>query len=524
MSTLLESVGDRVNPILVKEVRQAMRGRLFRFGFGFTLIGGLTVALMTLMLSERHGVDRGGAQLAMSIFVCLLVANFSFVPFSAFMSMGGEWDENTHDLLVLSNLGPRRIVLGKLGSAAVQSLLCFSAFAPFFVFAFLLRGVNLPSLLLLLGGALVLSPCASLIALGVSSLTTNRFLRVLLIVALCAGLLTLTISSSAFATFALTAVGFGPTTSQLAMIVGGLVSVGLAVALFFGEVACVRLAHPEENRSTGLRLTMLLVLAGALTWTAIGARSGAPSDFLSAIGIGLAFAFVLPCAFFASEPEKLGRRVLRHVPKNPLLALLVAPLLPGGGRGMLFTVLLGALIVGGLVTIQAVYGTVSLGTMIGGPGGITPWRPARTWTTDGFVSMLLAGAFSLFYVGIPTGLLSRIATTARLRAGLRAFVPLLAFVMILLPSLVLFFQRGPRESIFHHWLNPFWMIDRCWSRETGSGMLLAIGLGAAALLVNFPRMTRGVGEVLGASATRRALERVAAKHPADPTPDAAAPA
>ena len=50
--SLLERFSDRLNPVLLKEVRQAMRGRYFKITFWLTLtiatLVGLTVLLVTL--------------------------------------------------------------------------------------------------------------------------------------------------------------------------------------------------------------------------------------------------------------------------------------------------------------------------------------------------------------------------------------------------------------------------------------------------------------------------------------------
>ena len=104
----------------------------------------------------------------------------AFTPFSAFLSTSAEWDENTHDLLVLSNLRPRQIVYGKLCSALVQALLYYSTFGPFLVFAFLLNGVDLAAL-----GAILfvsMASCAALTLLGVAlaSLSAAKAPRVVL--------------------------------------------------------------------------------------------------------------------------------------------------------------------------------------------------------------------------------------------------------------------------------------------------------------------------------------------------------
>ena len=147
---LLRPLDDRLNPILVKEIRAALRGRVFRIGFLCTIVL-LTVTSLTLFnrVGLRPGPDEGQAYF-LGILTCLEIAVIGLVPFSTFSAMGAEWDENTYDLLVISNMQPLQIVRGKLACAVVQTLLIFSAFAPFLVFAFLLRGVDLSAVVLIL--------------------------------------------------------------------------------------------------------------------------------------------------------------------------------------------------------------------------------------------------------------------------------------------------------------------------------------------------------------------------------------
>ena len=65
-------------------------------------------------------VPREGRDYFIAIFTCLAIAVLGVVPFSAFNAMGAEWDENTFDLLVISNLRPRQILVGNEGPVAAD--------------------------------------------------------------------------------------------------------------------------------------------------------------------------------------------------------------------------------------------------------------------------------------------------------------------------------------------------------------------------------------------------------------------
>jgi hypothetical protein len=497
MSRWLLALGDRLNPVLVKEVRQALRGRLFRFGYGLTLSAALTISLFILMSNTTEGGDeRLGPLLATAIFGCLLAACFAFVPFSAYMSMGGEWEENTYDLLVLSNLTPRRIVYGKLASAVVQSLVCFSAFTPFFVFAFLLRGINLPVLLLLLAAALLLSPCVSLIALGFSTIGGNRFQRVSLMVLLLVGLVFLTVGGTSLSSAALHGLLlFRMSWKDMLLLIGSIVSVGLLIGIYYGEVACSRLCHPEENGSTGVRVALVVSLVGLLAWSATFFRLANDPSPLSGIGTAALVGLLWPCAGLACEAERLGRRVERHVPKNGLLALLAAPFLPGGGRGMLFWLFMNLFLAAGLATIHGVWGS-------------DPWsaKSLDLWWRSGITSVAFTSIYCTVYLGVPSVLFSGASNDPKTRRLARASVLLFILLSILVPSL-LFFAFNPRgTNAFDHPLDPFWVVPKAWDGRGDLAVELYLFGPLALLLVflmNWRRVAAGINEVVAASRNRR---------------------
>ncbi len=84
-------------------------------------------------------------------YLVLAVPMLLVVPLAAYRSLEGEVDDGTLELLSVTALSPRQIVSGKLASAGLQMLLYFIALFPCVAYAYTLRGVDLPTLALLMG-------------------------------------------------------------------------------------------------------------------------------------------------------------------------------------------------------------------------------------------------------------------------------------------------------------------------------------------------------------------------------------
>jgi len=480
-------LGDRFNPILVKEVRQALRGKAFRWMFLITLLTATVVGVGYVSLQE----DPNGRTFFIPMYGCLSAAIHVFVPLSIFTSLGNEWDENTYDLLVISNLRPRQIALGKLLSAGVQVLLYYSAFGPYLVFAYLLRGVDLVAVGVILGGSLFTSAALASIALALSSLSRLKVLRILFMALVAGGSIQSLGGSIAAASGIINfsnALRDPEAKTAIAAFLTGmvfLVLTGLAVAT-------TRMAHPEENRSTSLRVLLVAALLAGLGWVTYFASwiPTSPSDLLLVIPMMAmlsAGALFVGSIFFASEEERLGRRVALSVPKNPVLALLVAPLLPGGGRAW-------ALLLAGSAGVVAAAWGIRVWAATGDP-----------FPTRGEQALLLGLMYGIFYVGLPSGVLSLWSKHLRVRVMARLAVPLLALLTLLGPAIVGLFSGNHDLMDLEHVLNPAYQIERLLDGEdVGSTLWFMATLAGAVILLNTPRTFVAFREVLAASARRRA--------------------
>jgi len=493
-ASLLARLGDRANPILVKEVRQSLRGKYFKISFwaalGIATVIGISILLNLQMREGATGDGVFGPPFFIAIFACLAVATQILVPFSAFLSMGSEWDENTYDLLVLSNLRPRQIVWGKVLSASVQGLLFYSGFGPFLVFAFLLRGVDLLSILVALLVSFVASVLLACCAVAMSSFGRGRFARLQLMVLLAVLLVWVTMGTIMWASQMILFPGQLHDPDVLSAI-GAALSISATLAAFFFAAACARLAHPEENRSSGLRWMTLASIAVGLAWLTYINGYRFNTEMIVASAIMGHVALAVTSIFFVTEPERLGRRVAVSLPRNGLLRMLAIPILPGGARGILFFLQGSALI----ALWMLAYSLVVKGRIVYSHKEL-----------DVLVALPLYG---LIYLGIPSVLFSKRTNSLRIRMLARAPL-LLAFTAgIMLPVLLAFLLGHSAGASFEQPLNVPIVIEHLWEGKSRIGGVWPFLIGAAgiSLVLNLARISRAAAELSWLGAVRTPNKR-----------------
>jgi len=484
--TLAERVSDRLNPILVREIQQSLRGRAF--------ITILTLALccivVTAMMVASQGSDRASGMQTFSIALLLLAPILMFlVPFQAFLSTRREVSGGTAEHLLLTRLTPGAIVRGKLYAALVQFVLYLAVFAPLMALSYLLRGVDIPTIATFLGMALFTCVGATsfAVALGAGSGTPQlRSLPYVLAGGVLGGITVLTMSA---ATGLFLGVQSLVRDSEFWLVIGSIAMPYVLLVVLFGMGASSFLAHPYENRSTRFRLFAFLGLGATFVWMGFLDPAGHADDLGPGIAITAAAVLAFFWLFAVTEEEALSPRVWTLVPRRRLLAILSIPFLPGGGRGFLFTLILAGLAI--------------LGARLFPPlaGGVAPDREL-------FGYAILAWMYVILYAGVGRILRSVCGPgPARTRVA-RILLPMFFAVVCMGPILlqVLLDERLRRWSILHIG-NPMWTLmehdDPTEQFKVGAVLLL---LCSAVIVYNTPAMVRGVREVLAASRARRERE------------------
>lgn len=335
----LEDASDWLNPILVKETRQAMKSQQFLVWFLLLLAGCWVVTMVGLAYigpSAYYGAT--GDQMYMWYAAMLAFPLLVVVPFSAFRSLASEQEDNTRDVLTVSALSPRQVINGKLGSAALQIAIYLSAIAPCLGFTYLLRGIDLVTLLLLPVLGALASLGLSLIGLLLASLSQQRYWQVLMSVAFIGGLLLL-FGNVFWLVEELVEEGYRLYGDEDFWIgIGMILSLYLTTFLlvYFCAIACN--TFTSANRSTPIRVAMAFQQALYVGW--VTALWMIDTDFVVP-AVGFLFALAYWCVagmVLTGERPILSERVRRGLPESFAARMLFSWFTPGPGTGYLFAV------------------------------------------------------------------------------------------------------------------------------------------------------------------------------------------
>ncbi|HLU39348.1 MAG TPA: hypothetical protein VK081_08170, partial [Planctomycetota bacterium] len=475
-----ERCADRVNPIFLRELQQALNAKSF---LGVVALALATVFFIGLMIALR--VDReleSGRGVFIPTLMVLLPVMTMVLPMQAFNSMQHELREGAIDQLLMSELTPRRIVRGKLLASALLGMVFMAMFAPLLAVCYLLRGIDVATIAICLSFAFLFGLAAAAVGMAMGAVTLIKPLQHVARAGVSAALAALTIGlMGSVWGIVRDVVRLRTPADQQGLVVTGIAIV--AGIVLMNMVAAAVLTHPHENRSTPFR-----VFPFALTGLAYGLAAWMarlPGELQ-----GFSLVWTLACALGGipfllaglTENRTLSPRVRTLVPKNRLLAALSVPFLPGSDRAMWFLVLL-----------------------LGVPG-LAAWVCAGASPRSTVAWMERLVLFACAYVLI-WGCVLRMLRGNRpgQRPRIHALVGLLFLfaVVCAVPMVVDLARFGEVEHwSWLHLLNPFFTMNDSGSFGEPRVLAALYVLGGVLLLLRLPGMFAGVREVLEASRAR----------------------
>jgi hypothetical protein len=344
---VLERLDNIINPIVVKELRQAVAGRLV----SAVLLLFLTVSVLVLVAgvwdADTSRLDAGAGQKVMQgLNAILLVTCVIILPLATAARMANEWSESNVDLMFITTIRPRAIIWGKLAAALVIAVLIYTACMPFMTLTYLLRGIDLPTIFFVLSlgfMAVILSLAASVF---VACAATGRGFRVMLTVALIGGLILL-VSSMVQLCDDLVRIGIGDEMDHWEFWVGAgvLVAVFLSACSLLYVWSVALISPPSANRMLPVRLTMTAVWLVITVIAAISAIAfhnpftGGRGDSTPLViwVIGSAIFFGIGMFIAIGEREQWAKRVAVTIPRNPFGRTLALLLYSGSAGGILWS-------------------------------------------------------------------------------------------------------------------------------------------------------------------------------------------
>jgi ABC-type transport system involved in multi-copper enzyme maturation permease subunit len=260
---LKNDFADWLSPILVKELRQGLRTRVFTSTFillQLVLTGCVFIGLLVAANGGNTGVSSGFFWTLVALPLVLIL------PWTGLGAISGEYRANTLDLMFLTRLSAWRILLGKWIAIVAQAALLLAAVLPYVVLRYFMGGVNLGAELTTLVILFALSALLSAILVGISAYP-GRLMRVLVVIGMLLGMQMLLPMALFMSIGPAVGVSGMPHLARTAIaIVVVMLAVVAMLALNFGAA---RIAPPAENHAARKRLmgfVLLALAAAAAMW------------------------------------------------------------------------------------------------------------------------------------------------------------------------------------------------------------------------------------------------------------------
>lgn len=452
LERLIEQIDDRLNPIAVKELRQAVQSKFVAIVLMLFLFAQLCFFVILVAGGSRQDVFELGKEVFQVLLFILMLTCIFFVPAYSTSRLLLERSDNEIDFFFITALRPSTIILGKFWSSFILTILIFSTCMPFMTLTYLLRGIDFLSIFFLLTFCLLLVVPVIQLAILIGCLPIVRQLKSAL------GLIGVFIGFGVFPVVLEVSneiLRYGlasqmASKSFWAVVATVLVFIALGIGFLF-ILAIATVTPSSANRAFPIRVYMammwLVILAVTATWSFFE-NTYFPLIFWLAVSGVLAGMTIMTAI---CEREELGIRITRTIPATTVSRLAAFIFYSGAASGVaffLFIVFLTALVVGAIATIVE-------------GGSIPSFRDYHDWE-DG---LCIVGSMVFYcFAYAMCALLVRKKIFPKRIKPMYTWAILIVLVAIgsLGPVLICLFFFSPselRNSNVPHILNPFAVID-----------------------------------------------------------------
>ncbi len=334
----IDAGSDWMSSILVKETRQAIKSRQFFITLILLVLAAIVCAFYALSpgRSDYNEASLGAVMMCGFLWI-LAVPLVLIIPFSTYRSLSREFDDGTIGVVLITTMKPWQIAAGKLGSAMLQMLLYLSVIAPCITFCYLLRGLSVQQIVIGLCGAVTVCFALNCLALALASLSSDRRFSGLMSVVL----IGLQLMLAWF--WCLGAYGLCHEASELNQPVASVslagsffLFVSTGVLLFVATAA--QLSFQTSNRTSAIRVAVLIQVVLFVAWyVAISNVIGIQNEGFMVASVFAHSYLLLVGSMMVGCASGLSERVRRTLPTTFVGRSFGSLLLPGPGRGWLFT-------------------------------------------------------------------------------------------------------------------------------------------------------------------------------------------
>ena len=321
--SLVDRFDRHANPIALLETRQVLSLTRTMLVYGFLVLGLLSVSYVVI---EEQAKELPMFLLGAYAVVCVLV-----VPSQILFNSSARWSQDKLEMLHLTQLRPIDIVFGRLMSGAGLLMILGSVILPFVSLSYLMPGTEIT--LVLIGMLLTF-----MVGLMVILLTLNISWRLeqYSFASLGKGIWFFMLLQGSFAVAGLNVVLLEEVSSsdldQLLQVLPWFF-VGWLLLGYFGIVQSITLfRHVESNRSTPYRIGILALC----TFIMVAAINFLSSKEIAPVVLSTMYMFALLSMPLMTESDRIGRNVFVQLRKKSWQRMLLFPLLPSAGTGVVF--------------------------------------------------------------------------------------------------------------------------------------------------------------------------------------------
>lgn len=248
---------DWFSPMIVKELRQSLRSTGFLWRFLLVQAALVIVIIVAVIGGKSSGV----ATATTGFFWFFVGLPLTFLlPAAALNSVSGESRDNTLELLLLTRLSARQILVGKWLSSFAQAVLLVTTVLPYIAIRYFTGGIDLVGEFITMASLLGMNALLTALALAISPFL-GKFGRVAVPLILFFGIFVI-MNLLPLLFFALRGGAGGSSASAtvgLANVLLWLGSGALGILLSF-EAGAIPIAPPSENHTSRIRLLGLVLL------------------------------------------------------------------------------------------------------------------------------------------------------------------------------------------------------------------------------------------------------------------------
>ena len=473
-----ERFGDWLNPILVKETRQALKSRQFVVTFSVLLFAAFAWTIIgSLSMMPQIYTTPSAPRMLIGYYIVLAIPMLLVVPLAAYRSLEGEIDDGTLELLSITTMLPWQIVLGKLASASLQMVLYFVALFPCVAYAYTLRGVDLPTTLIIIGLLIAAGLILTVVAIFFAPLSRGRTGRIGTLLAV---LMILLAAEWGIGAMVVSMIWYGNslTTEWVVFITSAVLLIGMALCNLLLTATATQLTPESENRSTRIRLAVLILSAVLVGLAGYGhATFGTESMGIHGIFMVTLFGLWLLCgSMMAAESSVMTPRIRRELPESFAARLFLTWLTPGPGTGLVFASTCLVVLAG--CSMAGIYYSLITMQQIGGFASVM-WSTSLQFhvlAVSYVIALLCAVRFIVAIV--------RIKNHPPVQIGIAASIAI-AVVVALIPYSIGLHWNDYRSYSYSWWQLPnwAWTINQSMSRSLVRGEEYVIAAVAACMFV-----------------------------------------